>query len=590
MPVNTVYSLVPTTKNIIVGLFEPVSRITFEEELRPVGSPLSACTSSVAAFVHIMETAKAFFTERGSMKARLTIFKSFLESESTSADLMALEKRVRANESLYEIFNSVESRIECAVIGTPHEEAQLAEREQFEDSVSAANYKLAWERLQEKYNDPKLLATHHLNSILDAEPLKKPSGKGLSEFVDTTINNERALESILKPAELWDALISACLARKLDAGSLDEWDKRTTNSSLLPTFRELSKFLEQRSQYLDRRKSSRSSVSKDGADRPRNRAHSERAIRTFVPATHVASKIGKCVVCNEQHVIAQCPKFLAMPFSKRFDTVKETTSQESLVSKEDREPSSSNVLQACSANVHSDCVVLSTASVLVADGKGRYHKCRALLDVGSQANFVTREFCEHIGLPRLPTEKMVSGLGRVQNRVQSSAQIKLKSASGHFKSRLSCLVIETITEEMPNIPLDKIRVPVPTGVELADPEFQTPGRIDLLIGAGIFWDLLCVGQIKLRTGDLILQKTRLGWLLGGSLRYPTQQSRTVSFHAATNTEVENSLSRFWEVEEISTSTPLFDPRDPCEQHFTRNTRRDKEGRFIVAIPFNERLH
>nr|XP_033325360.1 uncharacterized protein LOC117219916 [Megalopta genalis] len=683
---------------------------------------LLAARKQRASFVHVMEAAKAFFTERGSVKARLTIFKRFLESESANADLTALEKRVRANESLYELFNNVQTRIECAVIGTPQEEAQLAEREQFEDSyfsamskaearlleargdsatatnssnrvtpslsdalpavrlptiklpifegdcnqwirfrdtfislvhdserlgdidkfnyltssvtgaaarviesysVSAANYKLAWERLQEKYNDPKLLATHHLNSLLDVEPLKKPSGKGLSEFVDTAINNVRALESILKPAELWDALISACLARKLDAGSLDEWDKRTTNSSSLPTFRKLSKFLEQRSQYLDRRESSRSSVSKDGADRPRNRVHSERAIRTFVPATHVASKIGKCVVCNEQHVIAQCPKFLAMPFSKRFDTVKqsrlcfncllpgqsvksctrskcrkcgkphntllhrETTSQESLVSKEDREPSSSNVLQACSANVHSDCVVLSTASVLVADGKGRYHKCRALLDLASQANFVTREFCERMGLPCLPTEKMVGGLGRVQSRVQSSAQIRLKSASGHFKSRLSCLVIETITEEMPNIPLDKIRVPVPTGVELADPEFQTPGRIDLLIGAGIFWDLLCVGQIKLGTGNLTLQKTRLGWLLGGSLRDPTQQSRTVFFHAATNTELENSLSRFWEVEEIS---PLSDPRDPCEQHFTRNTRRDKEGRFIVAIPFNERLH
>ncbi|XP_076380821.1 uncharacterized protein LOC117219916 [Megalopta genalis] len=686
---------------------------------------LLAARKQRASFVHVMEAAKAFFTERGSVKARLTIFKRFLESESANADLMALEKRVRANEGLYELFNNVQTRIECAVIGTPQEEAQLAEREQFEDSyfsamskaetrlleargdsatatsssnrvtpslsdalpavrlptiklpifegdcnqwirfrdtfislvhdserlgdidkfnyltssvtgaaarviesysVSAANYKLAWERLQEKYNDPKLLATHHLNSILDVEPLKKPSGKGLSEFVDTAINNVRALESILKPAELWDALISACLARKLDAGSLDEWDKRTTNSSSLPTFRELSKFLEQRSQYLDRRESNRSNVSKDGADRPRNKAHSERAIRTFVPAIHVASKIDKCAICNEQHVIAQCPKFLAMPFSKRFDTVKqsrlcfncllpghsvksctrskcrkcgklhntllhrETTSQESLVSEEDREPSSSHVLQACSANVHSDCVVLSTASVLVADGKGRYHKCRALLDVGSQANFVTRELCERMGLPRLPTEKMVGGLGRVQSRVQSSAQIRLKSASGHFKSRLSCLVIETITEEMPNIPLNTFRVPVPTGLELADPDFQTPGRIDLLIGAGIFWDLLCVGQIKLGTGNLTLQKTRLGWVLGGSLRCPTPQSRTMSFHAATNAELENSLSRFWEVEEISASTPLFDPRDPCEQHFAKNTRRDKEGRFIVAIPFNERLH
>ncbi|XP_076382768.1 uncharacterized protein LOC143260628 [Megalopta genalis] len=80
-----------------------------------------------------MEAAKAFFTERGSVKARLTIFKRFLESESANADLMALEKRVRANESLYELFNNVQTRIECAVIGTPYEEAQIAERESFEN-------------------------------------------------------------------------------------------------------------------------------------------------------------------------------------------------------------------------------------------------------------------------------------------------------------------------------------------------------------------------------------------------------------------------------------------------------------------------
>lgn len=38
----------------------------------------------------------------------------------------------------------------------------------------------------------------------------------------------------------------------------------------------------------------------------------------------------------------------------------------------------------------------------------------------------------------------------------------------------------------------------------------------MLLGAGIFWQLLCVGQH--RAGSrLLCQKTQLGWMLGGTV-------------------------------------------------------------------------
>ncbi|XP_076383728.1 uncharacterized protein LOC117228579 [Megalopta genalis] len=156
------------------------------------------------------------------------------------------------------------------------------------------HYKLACERLKEKYDNPRLLVNHHLNSLLDLEQLRKPCSKGFSEFTDTAINNIRALESLLTPEQFRDALISKCLAKNLDPISLDEWDKRSIHSSESPTLKEFANFLEQRSQYLERRESNQS----------------------------VMDNIEKCGLCDGTHVIRHCPKFLAMSVAERHETVK----------------------------------------------------------------------------------------------------------------------------------------------------------------------------------------------------------------------------------------------------------------------------
>lgn len=53
-------------------------------------------------------------------------------------------------------------------------------------------------------------------------------------------------------------------------------------------------------------------------------------------------------------------------------------------------------------------------------------------------------------------------------------------------------------------------------IRLVYPAFNRPQRIDLLIGASILYDLLCVRQIKLFPGLPLLQKTRLGrWVVSG---------------------------------------------------------------------------
>jgi len=46
------------------------------------------------------------------------------------------------------------------------------------------------------------------------------------------------------------------------------------------------------------------------------------------------------------------------------------------------------------------CVLLATAQIRVKDCKGKLHTCRALLDCGSQSNFITESAVRMLGLEK----------------------------------------------------------------------------------------------------------------------------------------------------------------------------------------------
>ena len=127
---------------------------------------------------------------------------------------------------------------------------------------------------------------------------------------------------------------------------------------------------------------------------------------------------------------------------------------------------------------------------------------------------------------------------------------------------------------------------------LADPRFAEPKRIDLLIGAALFWQLLCIGQHKVSAG-LVWQKNHLGWVFGGSLNWPlsTPTRKINTYHVTANDELHHAIEQFWEVKDrISTGVDQTDSvLDDCERHFSQTTVRDHDGRYVVNIPFNKSI-
>lgn len=118
---------------------------------------------------------------------------------------------------------------------------------------------------------------------------------------------------------------------------------------------------------------------------------------------------------------------------------------------------------------------------------------------------------------------------------------------------------------------------------MADPDFNYGGSIDMLLGAEIFWELLCVGQIK--NDNIVYQKSKLGWIATGSVHQGNSLSvSNCYFLTSSNQTLQNQFERFWKIEETNTLKNLTGDESECEQNFVNNYTREKDGRFVVTLP------
>ncbi|XP_017797537.1 PREDICTED: uncharacterized protein LOC108578673 [Habropoda laboriosa] len=153
---------------------------------------------------------------------------------------------------------------------------------------------------------------------------------------------------------------------------------------------------------------------------------------------------------------------------------------------------------------------------------------------------------------------------------------------------MTFLTLPKIASLIPSQPIDRSTFKIPRNIKLADPNFYHPAPIEALLGVGTALSLLCIGQINISPPngpDLYLQKTRLGWVIGGSTP-ATNPTSSTSCH--TTTALQTDIAKFWEIEEGPQVQRLSKSEEACETHFCKNTKRDAEGRYVVALPFNGR--
>jgi len=333
-----------------------------------------------------------------------------------------------------------------------------------------------------------------------------------------------------------------------------------------------------------------------------------------------------CPHCQENHPIYSCKGFLDLSPYERYLAVKKTAlclnclrlnhrlsnctkppcqkcqkKHNSLLHFEKQTSQETNELKPASSrdqviNLHSHTsseALLATAMVDIVNHKGQCKSFRLFLDTGSQAHFITEEAASMLDLVRQPVDISVSGLSHNHIDIKYSTSAVLKSKFNKYSKQVEFLIVPSITKVMPSSFIDIIPLDIPRNIVLADPEFNIPRPIDILIGVKLFYKLLCVGQIRLENQpNAILQKTQLGWIIAGEIDGNVCRKNSLQCHIATHSNLlEENIKKFWEIEEVPFCNKVYSQEEvACENHFREHTRRDNNGRYIVRLPFNENKH
>ncbi|XP_036138905.1 uncharacterized protein LOC118644436 [Monomorium pharaonis] len=497
--------------------------------------------------------------------------------------------------------------------------------------ISDENYPVAWNLLNERYDNKRVIVQSHLKALIELPIMKKESAAELRQIADGAARHVQALKALKRPTDNSDDLLVYLLSAKLDPNTTRDWQKSLANDKL-PTFQEFSSFLVQQCQVLE--STQRSSGA--GARNATSRSQSDSKQKT----TCNAAVQSKCNYCQAGHSIYQCKKFSALSVQQRIENARSrklclnclrpadhatrqcpsgscrvcsrkhntllhlqgSASDQAKV--EDETNQVSNPIEATASNstnvvaTHSyragssDCVMLSTALVIAEGNNDLRRSCRVLLDSGSQTSFVTREFVRSLGLTPRSTNVSISGIGGAMTCSKQAVQITLRSRLNSSSLTVDCIVADRITDDLPSFTIKRSAFDLPRNLPLADPNFNVSSGIDVLIGAEAFWSLLCVGQIRASNRHPLLQKTRLGWILAGKLNAPPPPTRHVrALHSAvSNSTLHQQLAKLWHLEDISNDSQALTSQEKiCENHFASTVTRDAQGRYIVQLPFKQEL-
>ncbi|XP_066597118.1 uncharacterized protein [Prorops nasuta] len=214
-------------------------------------------------------------------------------------------------------------------------------------------------------------------------------------------------------------------------------------------------------------------------------------------------------------------------------------------------------------------------------------QARTLLDTCSTAHFITERFAKGLNLPTKVCTIPISVINSIQAIARASVQLTIRSRVSEFQKTLTCLVVKNISSLIPSSPFPRNTVSIPQTIRLADPQFDLPQEIDMLIGSGTTLSMLLAGKKKVKTEhfEVVLQNTQAGWVVATEA---TMTTRTK--HSTHNISVlTNHIVKFWEIEDLDKTDSMNEEDKLCQAHYEQNVFRENSGRYVVRLPFRSNV-
>lgn len=431
-------------------------------------------------------------------------------------------------------------------------------------SIADCNYDRCWQLLEERYNNKKYLCQQTLKRLFSQKNIVNESASALKELIDTTNDCLSTLQNIGINVDSWDVVVIHILTLKLDIESRRQWEFKISETNLsdeLPTYKQFKEFLTNRYraiEFLD----SRSTV-----------GNIKNVTNSNTKSMHITRNF-KCPFCSEGgHKLSYCKTFCKEPVEFRrqfvlknnvcFNCLETNHSaklcknitkcqickrkhhsllhprgnvtkcvgddrKESVVASPTKN-SETNTSVSCSSTGKTNQVLLPTAIVKAVSTKDTVCEIRALLDQGSETSFVTEDTVQRLGLKKTPTNEQLSGVGGDRHFISKSV-VNMKISSRIDPKEIvdvKAYVLKSITSFLPSNKMEPIQWIEKANLPLADPIYYTPNRIDLLLGADVYGQILRDGVKRGASGTPVAQLTSLGWTLSGKFR-STNETETRS--------------------------------------------------------------
>ena len=235
--------------------------------------------------------------------------------------------------------------------------------------------------------------------------------------------------------------------------------------------------------------------------------------------------------------------------------------------------------------------LLMTSQVLLTGPSGKSVVARALLDSGATLSLLTRQTMAALELEPSDVSVKVTG---VENTTTSGAcpLATFAISSLHRPKEKMEMVAAVVAQATGTLPLQGAKsvvdIPHIKGLQLADPNFFLPGKIDVLLGENILDKVLLPHCQSGPPGTPSAWNTIFGWAIRGVFTPDSEEgvSRAGVNVLSVGVAEDDCIKKFWEVEEVpSHSTHLTQLEAAVEQNYRDTTKYlAAERRYEVRLP------
>ena len=307
------------------------------------------------------------------------------------------------------------------------------------------------------------------------------------------------------------------------------------------------------------------------------------------------SKENRCFKCLKQGHQAKTCRSRSMCYScggKHHSSICETFQKEK--DKENREQSVNNF----AGNFSS--VLLQTACADIVNGANSKiaGNARIMFDSGSQLTYITPELSKKLNLKSIGTKELcIQTFGNIKT-TKSFPLVKfnVKTVEGLVPVEAYVSDISHPISNQNTIKCQQKFLHL-EGLDLADPNYDSTLKIDILIGSNFYWEFIKTeGAVHGKSGEPVALRSNLGYVLSGPFKSNERKentSKAFTSHVlravvSEQLTLEKSVDKFWDLETMGVKTTELDINKKADfvKEFENSLKFDENEKcYEASYPF-----